>query len=162
MKTGFAKFKTEVSEDLNKLRSNFAELRELLDPKLKEVDDLKMHLPCLEGKVRKLENTIDEGDTYKRRDTVIIAGTALPMYSQGEKCGAIVQKLVKDHLSFEIQTLDINTAVSDSGHFILGIKRFEETAAIGHIIVKFCCRHVKSILIMASKRRILEIILFHN
>ena len=110
MKTEFAKFKTEVSEDINNLRSDFTDLRELLAPKLKEIDDLKMHFTCLEDKVRKLENTIDEADAYERRDTVIIAGTGLPVSSQGENCGAIVQQLVKDHLSLEIQISDINTA----------------------------------------------------
>ena len=51
MKTEFAKFKTEVSEGHNKLRSDFTDLRKLLAPKLKEVDDLKMHFKYLEDKV---------------------------------------------------------------------------------------------------------------
>ena len=46
MKTEFAKFKTEVSEDINNLRSDFTDLRELLALKFKEVNDVKMHFTC--------------------------------------------------------------------------------------------------------------------
>ena len=49
MKTEFAKFKTEVSEDINNLRSDFTDLRELLAPKLIEVDDLKIYFTCFES-----------------------------------------------------------------------------------------------------------------
>ena len=46
MKTEFAKFKNEMIEDLNKLRSDFTDLRELLALKFKEVNDVKMHFTC--------------------------------------------------------------------------------------------------------------------
>ena len=59
----------------------------------------------------------------------------------------LVQQLVKDHLSLEIQISDINTAHR------LGTKRLNQTADKRHIIVKFCRRDVKRDVIMASKRQ---------
>ena len=61
-----------------------------------------------------------------------IAGTGLPMSSQDENCGAILQKLVKDIFSLEIQISDISTAQK------LGTKRLNQNADKRHIILKFC------------------------
>ena len=59
------------------MESGFADLREFIALKLKEIDDFSIYFTCLEDKVRKFENTIDEVDAYERHDTVIITGTGL-------------------------------------------------------------------------------------
>ena len=64
----------------------------------------------LESHVRNLEDYIEDADAYERRDTIIIiAGRNLPVSLQGENCGFLVQRLLTDHLSFEVETSDINT-----------------------------------------------------
>ena len=78
VKTEFGKLKADQSDELQKLREDFRNMRseftELLSSKFKEVDDLKQQVALLEGHVRKLEDYIDDADAYERRDTIIIVG----------------------------------------------------------------------------------------
>ena len=62
----------------------------------------------LEDHVRKLEDNIKDADAYERRDTTIIFARNLSVSVQIENCGFLVRKLLRDHLSFKIQTSDIN------------------------------------------------------
>ena len=59
-----------------------------------------------------MENTIDDQESYERRDTVIFAGDTIPIATTGEKCANIVINLVKEKLGIEMPVNEMNTACS--------------------------------------------------
>ena len=138
MKVEFNKF----TQELTNLRSDFYDL---LASKLKEVDDLKVQVVSLEKHVKKLEDEVDSANAYERRDVVIFSGKGLPACTQGENCSAVVQKLVKDNLSLELDMSDISTAHR------LGIKSPQQSDDKRSMIVKFCRRDKKREILVASK-----------
>ena len=136
--------KSDIGVQIQSLKTEFSSL---LEAKNKEISELKLINQDLRIKMVKLENMVDDGDAYERRDTVILTGSAVPAVSQGEICNELVKKLVKDVLKLEINTSDISTS-----HRI-GKKRISQEADRRNLIVKFCRRDVKHSVISASKNQ---------
>ena len=113
------------------------------------------HITRLETEVQsqkkiivKLENELDSQNQYERSDALILSGAAVPDFRADEDCGAIVKKLLKDHLDEEISSSDINAM-----HRLGPKNRAQATSGKRNIIVKFCRRDLRRKIIMASKRQ---------
>lgn len=109
-----------------------------LAEKIKEVDGLNLEVNSLKVKVAKLEEKIDDGDAYERRDTIVFSGGAVPQVSDGENCSTTVKNIVKEQLKINLALSDISTA-----HRI-GKKTETQQPDRRNIIVKMCRRDLKN------------------
>ena len=87
-----------------------------------EVEQLKKH-------VMKLEEKIEDNDSYERRDTLVLSGSAIPPASNMENCPDIVCKF--------ISASDISVSHR------LSTKSSSQRTPKKDIIVKFCRRNTK-------------------
>ena len=81
-----------------------------LDEKNREIASLSEEVSFLRGRVSQLEEKIDEGDAYERRDTLIISGQGLPAVTEGENTTEIACNLIKNKLKINLIPTDISTS----------------------------------------------------
>ena len=134
-----------VSVMINRFDSMKKEFFDLLATKNREVEELRDELCVMKKKVSLLEGTIDDGNAYERRDTVIFSGSAVPVVSNGENCRDIVINLVKEKLRIELPISEINIAHR------LGKKPISQAPDKRNIIVKLCRRDMKREIMVASR-----------
>ena len=123
----------------------FDDMQNKFFDQLKERDakvmTLENEITGLKNDIQKLEDKIEENESYERRDTVILSGSKLPAYTSIENTPILVRDLLKKNLDVNIATDEISTAHR------LGGKSPGGTS----IIVKFCRRNTKNDLISASR-----------
>ena len=93
-----------------------------------------------------MRDTIDENDAYERRDTVILSGNSIPIFSQGENSTNLAIEVVKNELKIQISPNDV------SGAHRMGKKPASQQPDRRVIILKLCRRDLKQSLISASKQ----------
>ena len=91
--------------------------------------------------------TIDDNDAYERRDTIVLSGNAIPVYSQGENSAHLAREIFKNELRMEVPENSISVA-----HRI-GKKPANQQPDKRNIIVKLCRRDLKRPLITACQKR---------
>ena len=130
----FQDFLIKIDDMFSEIKSEFSAMSErqgVKTTKLEhEVEQLKKH-------VMKLEEKIEDNDSYERRDTLVLSGSAIPPVSNMESCPDIVCKLVKDSLKVNISTSDISVSHR------LSPKSSSQRTPKKDIIVKFCRRNTK-------------------
>ena len=92
----------------------------------------------------------------KRRDVVVLSGSALPVVEQGENCSVVAKELIKKELKIDMPTGDISVA-----HRI-GRKPVNQAPDRRDIVVKLCRRDLKSELVSASRKQPKPLNLFIN
>ena len=132
----------KLDEKLEEIRVEF---RMALAEKAESIKILESQVKILQSRVEKLEDAIDEGDAYERRDTLIISGEGLPEVSQDESSVSVVCSVVKDKLKLNLQTSDISTAHR------MGRKPASQAPDKRKLVVKLCRRDVKKDILMAAK-----------
>ena len=106
-----------------------------------KIERMENEMASLKHDLRKLEDKIEDNDSYERRDTVILSGHKLPNQTPNENTQNLVCSLIKDNLDVKINAEDISTAHR------LGNRNDKKS-----IIVKFCRRDIKNDLFTASRR----------
>ena len=132
------------------------ELKSSLDQQKSKVSDLEREVKVLKDKVKKMESNIDDADAYERRDTVILAGPAVPATSTSENPANLVVDIVKRELKLNISTNEISTVHR------LGPRPNTQAPDNRSLIVKFCRRDTKKQLFSASKSQAKPVRLFVN
>ena len=135
----FSEMKTEMLEIINARNEEIVHLKS-------SVEKLKSDNLTLQNTLTRLENTMDEGDAYERRDTLIISGNSVPKVEPGEICSSVVKSLVEDKLKVKINPSDISTAHR------LGQKKPNQEEDRRSLIIKFCRRDVKRDVLTASRK----------
>ena len=120
---------------------------ELLDSKSQEIDSMKAEIRNLKTTVSRLEEKLDDSDSYERRDTVILSGDAIPPATSDEVCRDLVVNIVKEKLKINIASSDISTA-----HRV-GKRPISQRPDNRKIVVKLCRRDIKRDL-MYSRRNL--------
>ena len=90
-------------------------------------------MTTLKHGLRKLEDQLDDNDSYERRDTVILSGQKLPVQTLNESTQNLVCRLIKDNLDVNINAEDIST-----------VHRLDNRGDKKCIIVKFCRLDIKN------------------
>ena len=162
----FAKYKTEVTECLIANQQEITSLKEKLEAmettNHQEITSLKQRVKDLETKLDKVNNDVDWGDQYERKDMVILSGRAVHDSNESD-VNSLVKDLLKTHLNVDISPSDINTA-----HYLAPLRR--NTAEGGpsnsppkrNIIVKLVRRDIKKKIIQASREHRRNAAVFAN
>ena len=103
----FRKDFDSIKTDLASVRQDLTALLEKKDEKIRCMNDV---IVKLQGKVKKLEDHIEEQNVYDRRDAIVISGNCLPEVVENENCTKLVEDIVKNKLKVNIRTSDISTA----------------------------------------------------
>ena len=123
-------------------------LREDLMMKLNEKDHVIQKLNdevfTLKAIVSRLENKIDDNDSYERRDTLLFSGNDMPMYSNNEDTSQIISTLLKNKLKLSLPA----DSISVSHRLGSPPKRGEDRRKV---IAKFCRRDTKVDILKAAK-----------
>ena len=96
-------------------------------------------IATLKYDIIKLEDKLQDNDSFERRDTVILSGEKLP--NLNENTSSIVRTQLKDNMNITVHTEDICTA------YELGGKSNKKS-----IIVELCRRDIKNDLVTAYRR----------
>ena len=59
---------------------------------MKKISKLETEIHILKQQVSKLEQKIEDNDSYERRDIFVLSGTSLPHISNRENCPQLVSK----------------------------------------------------------------------
>ena len=60
----------------------------------------------MEKNILQHENQIDDAESYERRDTLVISGSALPTGKEGESTINLCRSLLKEQLKLDIENCD--------------------------------------------------------
>ena len=143
----FTKFQDNFQDILDsKLKDMRREFLEILKSKDEKVSALEIQVATLKSDLNKLDDKIQDQDSYERRDTVILSGKLIPAESNMENCAVIASNLAKEHLSVIFSPSDVSVA-----HRLTGNSRGSGNANKS-IIIKFCRRDIKTDLLAASRR----------
>ena len=132
----------KLDEKLDQIRVEF---RAALAEKNAEIAALKTHFSSLQTRVEKLEEAIDDGDAYERRDTLLFSGDGVPAVSTDEIPASVVCSLVKEKLRLNLNPTDISTAHR------MGRKPNTQATDRRKLVVKLCRRDLKRDILMAAK-----------
>lgn len=124
-----------------------ADLISKLNEKDARIRKLEQDVTDLRRDVVRLEERIDDGDAYERRDTVVLSGDALPPVTSGEICSNLARELFQSKLSVAIASSDISVA-----HRIGG-RPVTQGPDRRSIVVKLCRRDLKRDLLQASRSK---------
>mgnify|MGYP000120833202 CR=1 FL=1 len=116
-----------------------------LNAKNIEIDRLQLEVNTLKNKIGKLEERVDDGDAYERRDALVITGDGVPKSANGESCKEIVSTLLRRDLKIHINGSDISTSHR------YGAKPPTQKPDNRGIIVKFCRRDLKHEILAACR-----------
>ena len=109
------------------------------------VDQLSSEITNLNKKIMLLEDRVEDGDSYERRDTVIISGGDLPPVTDSEDTSQVVSSLFKDKVGYFLRNSEISVAHR------LGPKPKSQSPDKRNIIVKLCRREIKNDVIKACR-----------
>ena len=70
------------------------------------IGELEGEVKVLNAKVRKLESQVDDVDTYERRGTIIISGTAAPTGTHGRSVQVLLRTLSRRSYDWKCQAID--------------------------------------------------------
>ena len=83
---------------------------EKLDNALSKIHSLEEENKNLKETINRLEDKIDDGEAYERRDCLVLSGEALPCAEAGENTVAVAVDTIKNKLKLNISASDISTA----------------------------------------------------
>ena len=122
------------------------ELFGMLEEKDQRIRSLEGEVDALKCAVARLEERVDDGDAYERRDTVVFSGEAVPAASDGENCGQLACNMLRNALNMEVSPSAISVA-----HRI-GSKPVTQGPDKRSIIVKLCRREMKRDILEGCRR----------
>ena len=93
----------------------------------------------------KLEESLEEGQVYERRDALIFSGKTLPPGSKDENCLQTVRNLTRQRLNYYLPENEISITHR------LGANNSNENKR--SIIVKFCRRSTKMDILAAARKK---------
>ena len=134
-----------MNTKFDKLSGDLQEMRELLEIKSAKVEEMESEITLLKNKVTKLENSLDDEDSYVRRDTIIFHGTSIPPCETGEICSDVICNVIKNKLKINLQSSEISVA-----HRNGKIPTNQGPDRRG-IIIKFCRRDTKRTIMMTKR-----------
>jgi hypothetical protein len=135
--------KMELAKQLEQQRIAFLTI---VEEKTREVDGLRTEVRELRDIVVKLEEKVDDGDAYERRDTLIFSGDGVPAVAAEESCRDIICSLVTNKLHLVMRPADISTAHR------LGRKPLSQLPDRRKIAVKLCRRDLKRDILYACRQ----------
>ena len=138
----FTEFQASFLAKMDEMKSEFIDL---CSEKDRKITDHELKIKCLEQKVSSLEDKIDEGDAYERRDTLIISGDKVPVFTIDENCSQKVIDTLRTHLNYVLPASEISVA-----HRI-GPPPASQAADKRNFIIKLCKRSVKKDILTAAR-----------
>jgi hypothetical protein len=140
-----------IREEFDRMRAEFGAVLEekiakLVEVKNKEIGELRSEVDFLRKAVAGMEEKIDDGDAYERRDTLVFSGDGVPTATTGELPTEVVCKLVKEQLRLTINSCDVSTAHR------LGKKPLNQEPDRRKIVVKLCRRDLKKDILYACRQ----------
>ena len=114
------------------------EFQRTCSEKDEKIAALEGEVRCLKKSLAKLEERVEDNDSYERRDTLVFSGPAVPPPTATEKCSETVVEVLKRKLDVNISKEEISIA-----H-----RHGKEKKSI---IVKFCRRSNKIDIVSSAK-----------
>ena len=122
------------------------EFKSMIKEKDTKIDALTLKVSVLEKTVERLEERLDDNDTYERRDTLILSGRKVPVVQPNENPTNILCTLLKDNLNYSVNSNEISVCHR------LGAKSASQKPDRRSLIVKFCRRDTK-VDVLSSARK---------
>ena len=94
----------------------------------------------------KLEERIEEGESYERRDTLVFSGKTVPACSTSENVSNLVCSLIKENLKINIQPQEISLSHR------LGSKSTSQKPDNRPLIAKFCRHDLKTDILVTARK----------
>ena len=137
-------FQDKLGDMMTELREEFSKVCHEKDA---QISNLQSEVDILHKKVEKLEDRVDDGDSYEGRDTLIVSGSRIPPSNNQESCPDIVCKLARDILQVVISPNDVSVS-----HRLSSRNPSKQGEDRSDIIVKFCRRNTKLDLLNACRK----------
>ena len=124
-------------------------MKEDLLRKIHEKDEIiskqSEEITVLKASISRLEDKMDEEDSYVRRDTLLFSGKNVPVYSSSENTGEVLRNLLRTKVDYNLPEGTISVA-----HRLGSVPTRGEDRRT--IIAKLCRRELKSDIRAAMKR----------
>ena len=104
----FEEFKVEMKEEIQDMKSQVTELKEILECKVGVISKLEEEVCFLKAKCLKLENLVDEEDSYVRRESLIFSGPMTHNDDQNENCSEFIRGRIKSKMNIELNANEIS------------------------------------------------------
>ena len=108
------------------------------------IETLNCEVVSLKATVSRLEEQIDEGEAYQRRETLLFSGRSLPLFSSNENTTEVLSRVLLDKLKYKLP----KDSVSISHRLGPIPTRGEDRRSI---IAKLCRRDLKTDILKAAK-----------
>ena len=66
------------------------------------IETLNCEVVSLKATVSRLEEQIDEGEAYQRRETLLFSGRSLPLFSSNENATEVLSRVLLDKLKYKL------------------------------------------------------------
>ena len=142
----FEEFKVEMKEEIQDMKSQVTELKEILECKVGVISKLEEEVCFLKAKCLKLENLVDEEDSHVRRESLIFSGSKVKPAEPNENCAYIARQLIRDVLK-----LPIDAPISTSHRVGKPLAPNSSAPDTRGIVVKFCRRDDKFLVYKAAR-----------
>ena len=123
------------------------EFMKVISERNETISQLKGDVSTLKDRIIKLEERIEQNDSYERRDTLVFSGSKLPPPSNSENCVTVVNNLLRDSLQVSLQPNEISVCHR------LTSRSNAESPNKRSIIVKFCKRSSKIDILSSARRK---------
>ena len=130
----FTNFQETFSSMFETLKQDLFKTFEEQDGKIQR---LTTRVDVLEKHIARLEERIEDNDSYERRDTLILSGNKVPPVTSDENPAMLVRDLLKTHANYILQPNEISVSHR------LGGKSKSQKPDQKSIIVKLCRRETK-------------------
>ena len=101
----------EIRDEFQTTFSDFKkELLDLQQEKDAKINKMEIEVSALKKQIVKLEERIEDGEAYERRDALIISGSKVPPARENEDCVQVVRNLTRQHLNLSIPENEISIA----------------------------------------------------
>ena len=139
------KFNSEMEKLREEFSSCIAAKHEEMSSLKTELESAKLDIRSLRENISKIEASVDEGDSYQRRDTLIFSCSEIPAFQSNENCSNIARTLIREKLRLSIEPT-ISTA-----HRLGKLPVSASTVDRRPIIVKLCQRDSKDQIYSAAR-----------
>lgn len=129
----------------NKIEQVVDTFQHLLQEKHSKIEELEQQVVTLENKVDGLEEKLEDTESYERRDTVVISGSAIPQAIDDEDSVTVATTLIKEKIGIVLNPTEVSIAHR------MGKKPDTQTQDKRSIIMKLCRREMKQELLKACK-----------
>ena len=143
-----------LSQFLSKLDCKFEkmlgdmryEFQQAIQARDSKILTLETELFRVKERLEKVEERIEDNESYERRDCLVFSGAKIPPHANNENCVRIIQELARNNLKISIPENEISVAHN------VGTRNPTQSGNKRSIIAKFCRRNTKMDVLSSARK----------